>query len=224
MILSLDTSGPLFSIAILSKDSLEQRKFIANKENSERMIIEIQILLKTLSLTLNDISGVAFGSGPGSFSGVRVACGIAYGIAFAKKLPINGVNTLEALAELNPKQSTISCIDARMNQVYLGAFEPIDNELSIKGDFGVYDPLKLPKLKLRKPIIVGSGVKIYMKELKRHYDELTPYYDEENYPLASVIAKISQNRFKKDFNLANATPVYIRNKVADTIIERERGK
>ena len=49
MILSLDTSGPLFSIAILSKDSLEQRKFIANKENSERMIIEIQILLKTLS-------------------------------------------------------------------------------------------------------------------------------------------------------------------------------
>ena len=188
------------------------------------MIIEIQILLKTLSLTLNDISGVAFGSGPGSFSGVRVACGIAYGIAFAKKLPINGVNTLEALAELNPKQSTISCIDARMNQVYLGAFEPIDNELSIKGVFGVYDPLKLPKLKLRKPIIVGSGVKIYMKELKRHYDELTPYYDEENYPLASVIAKISQNRFKKDFNLANATPVYIRNKVADTIIERERGK
>ena len=110
MVLSLDTSGPLFSIAILCKDSLEQRKFIANKENSERMIIEIQILLKTLSLTLNDISGVAFGSGPGSFSGVRVACGIAYGIAFAKKLPINGSESNFLCAKICFSGFLINCL------------------------------------------------------------------------------------------------------------------
>ena len=110
MILSIDTSGPLFSIAILNNKYLEIREFEANKAQSERMIIEIQALLKTLSLSFEDVKGVAFGSGPGSFSGVRVACGIAYGIAFAKEIPINGVNTLEALAAINPNKNSISCI------------------------------------------------------------------------------------------------------------------
>ena len=220
MILSIDTSGPLFSIAILNNKYLEIREFEANKAQSERMIIEIQALLKTLSLSFEDVKGIAFGSGPGSFSGVRVACGIAYGIAFAKEIPINGVNTLEALAAINPNKNTISCIDARMKQMYLGAFESKNSTITNKGKMGVYDPKNLPEYQLTDPIIIGSGVKIYINELKERYDHLNPFYDEKNYALAGVIAKLSQNRFLKDFNLVNASPSYIRNKVADTIIER----
>ena len=220
MILSLDTSGPLFSIAILNNKCLEIREFEANKAQSERMIIEIQGLLKTLSLSFEDIKGVAFGSGPGSFSGVRVACGIAYGIAFAKEIPINGVNTLEALAAINPNKNTISCIDARMKQMYLGTFESKNSTITNKGKMGVYDPKNLPEYQLTDPIIIGSGVKIYINELKERYGHLNPFYDKKNYALAGVIAKLSQNRFLKDFDLVNASPSYIRNKVADTIIER----
>ena len=220
MILSIDTSGPLFSIAILNNKYLEIREFEANKAQSERMIIEIQALLKTLSLSFEDVKGIAFGSGPGSFSGVRVACGIAYGIAFAKEIPINGVNTLEALAAINPKKNTISCIDARMKQMYLGAFESKNSKITKKGEIGVYDPNNLPEYQLTDPIIIGSGVKIYMNQLKKRYGHLNPFYDEKNYALAGVIAQLSQNRFLKDFDLINASPSYIRNKVADTIIER----
>ena len=220
MILSLDTSGPLFSIAILNNKCLEMREFEANKAQSERMIIEIQALLKTLSLSFKDIKGIAFGSGPGSFSGVRVACGIAYGIAFAKEIPINGVNTLEALAAINPNKNSISCIDARMQQMYLGAFESKNSKITKTGEMGVFDPKSLPEYQLTNPIIIGSGVKIYINQLKERYDHLNPFYDEKNYALAGVIAKLSQNRFLKDFDLVNASPSYIRNKVADTIIER----
>ena len=220
MILSIDTSGPLFSIAILNNKYLEIREFEANKAQSERMIIEIQALLKTLSLSFEDVKGIAFGSGPGSFSGVRVACGIAYGIAFAKEIPINGVNTLEALAALNPNKNTISCIDARMKQMYLGAFESKNSTITNKGKMGVYDPKNLPEYQLTDPIIIGSGVKIYINQLKERYGHLNPFYDEKNYALAGRIAKLSQNRFLKDFDLVNASPSYIRNKVADTIIER----
>ena len=220
MILSIDTSGPLFSIAILNNKYLEIREFEANKAQSERMIIEIQALLKTLSLSFEDVKGIAFGSGPGSFSGVRVACGIAYGIAFAKEIPINGVNTLEALAAINPNKNTISCIDARMKQMYLGAFESKNSTITNKGKMGVYDPKNLPEYQLTDPIIIGSGVKIYINQLKERYGHLNPFYDEKNYALAGVIAKLSQNRFLKDFDLVNASPSYIRNKVADTIIER----
>ena len=220
MILSIDTSGPLFSIAILNNKYLEIREFEANKAQSERMIIEIQGLLKTLSLSFEDIKGIAFGSGPGSFSGVRVACGIAYGIAFAKEIPINGVNTLEALAAINPNKNTISCIDARMKQMYLGAFESKNSKITKNGEIGVYDPNNLPEYQLIDPIIIGSGVKIYMNQLKKRYGHLNPFYDEKNYALAGVIAQLSQNRFLKDFDLINASPSYIRNKVADTIIER----
>ena len=220
MILSIDTSGPLFSIAILNNKYLEIREFEANKAQSERMIIEIQALLKTLSLSFEDVKGIAFGSGPGSFSGVRVACGIAYGIAFAKEIPINGVNTLEALAAINPNKNTISCIDARMKQMYLGAFESKNSTITNKGKMGVYDPKNLPEYQLTDPIIIGSGVKIYINQLKERYGHLNPFYDEKHYALAGVIAKLSQNRFLKDFDLVNASPSYIRNKVADTIIER----
>jgi tRNA threonylcarbamoyladenosine biosynthesis protein TsaB len=224
MILSLDTSGPLFSIAILHNNFLEIREFESNKDQSERMIIEIQTLLKTLDLNFEDVKGVAFGSGPGSFSGVRVACGIAYGIAFAKNIPINGVNTLEALAAINPNKNTISCIDARMKQIYLGAFESKNFKITEKGEMGVYDPKGLPDYQLTNPIIIGSGVSLYINELKERYGHLNPFYDEKKYALAGVIAKLSQNRFLENFTLVNASPSYIRNKVADTIIERREGQ
>ena len=85
---------------------------------------------------------------------------------------------------------------------------------------GVYDPKNLPEYQLTDPIIIGSGVKIYINQLKERYGHLNPFYDEKNYALAGIIAKLSQNRFLKDFDLVNASPSYIRNKVADTIIER----
>ena len=70
MIISLDTSGPLFSIALFRNGELEEKAYKGNRENSERIIIEINSLLKDSSLSFEDVQGLAFCSGPGSFSGV----------------------------------------------------------------------------------------------------------------------------------------------------------
>jgi tRNA threonylcarbamoyladenosine biosynthesis protein TsaB len=220
-ILSLDSSGALFSIALITESQSFLKTYPANKENSENLLSEIRLLLKENSFEFYDLEGIAFGAGPGSFTGVRVACGIAYGIAYAQNLPIVGINTLEAYAAIHSKPHTISCIDARMNQVYIAGVECINNAFNITGEMMVVDPDKLPDYKCSNPIIIGSGVRPYVKEIKKQYDHLNPIIDDQEYALAEIIANLAKNRFTKDFNLADAQPIYVRDKVAYTIKERE---
>jgi tRNA threonylcarbamoyladenosine biosynthesis protein TsaB len=224
MILSLDTSGPLFSIALLCNSDLKEKIYEGSRENSEKIIIEIELLIKDSGLSFDDIKGIAFCSGPGSFSGVRVASGIAYGIAFAKNIPIVGVSSLEALAAIHPNKNTICCIDARMKQLYVGMFESVGGILKQLNEFEVHDPHSLPFSGLEKPIIIGSAVKTYCEALKLKYGELSPKFIEEDLALAGIIARLAQDRFGDEFDLRNAKPMYIRNKVADTIVEREKNQ
>ena len=220
-ILSLDSSGPLFSIALMTGNQSFLKTYPANKENSENLLSEIRLLLKENSFEFSDLDGITFGAGPGSFTGVRVACGIAYGIAYAQNLPILGINTLEAYAAIHSTPHTISCIDARMNQVYIAGVECINNAFNIIGDMMVVDPDQLPDYQFSIPIIIGSGVSPYAKEIKKQYDRLNPIIDDQEYALAEIIANLAKNRFTKDFNLAYAQPIYVRDKVAYTIKERE---
>ena len=220
-ILSLDSSGSLFSIALMTESQSFLKTYPANKENSENLLSEIRLLLKENSFEFYDLEGIAFGAGPGSFTGVRVACGIAYGIAYAQNLPIVGINTLEAYAAIHSKPHTISCIDARMNQVYIAGVECINNAFNITGEMMVVDPDQLPDYQFSNPIIIGSGVSPYAKEIKKQYDHLNPIIDDQEYALAEIIANLAKNRFAKDFNLADAQPIYVRDKVAYTIKERE---
>ena len=220
-ILSLDSSGSLFSIALMTESESFLKTYPANKENSENLLSEIRLLLKENSFEFYDLEGIAFGAGPGSFTGVRVACGIAYGIAYAQNLPILGINTLEAYAAIHSKPHTISCIDARMNQVYIAGVECINNAFNISGEMMVVDPDQLPDYQFSNPIIIGSGVSPYAKEIKKQYDHLNPIIDDQEYALAEIIANLAKNRFAKDFNLAYAQPIYVRDKVAYTIKERE---
>jgi tRNA threonylcarbamoyladenosine biosynthesis protein TsaB len=220
-ILSLDSSGSLFSIALMTGNQSFLKTYPANKENSENLLSEIRLLLKENSFEFSDLDGITFGAGPGSFTGVRVACGIAYGIAYAQNLPILGINTLEAYAAIHSKPHTISCIDARMNQVYIAGVECINNAFNITGEMMVVDPDKLPYYQCSNPIIIGSGVRPYAKEIKKQYDHLNPIIDDQEYALAEIMANLAKNRFAKDFNLAYAQPIYVRDKVAYTIKERE---
>ena len=122
-ILSIDTSGQILSIAILRDEVIELSEYPSGKINSEKILPEIRAMMSRLSINFSDLDGVAFGAGPGSFTGIRVASGIAYGIAYSLDIPIVGINTLEALASLFNNNYCISCIDARMSQVYIGAYQ-----------------------------------------------------------------------------------------------------
>src|SRR5215475_5372085 len=83
----------------------------------------LERLLADAGLGTAQLDAVAFGAGPGSFTGLRIACGVAQGIAFSRNLPALGISTLEAIAEEAGAQRVAACVDARMNEVYYSALE-----------------------------------------------------------------------------------------------------
>ena len=93
-ILSIDSSGPILSLALVNGNKVNEISFPSSKENSEKLLFEIKGFMNESDVRFNDLNGIAFGAGPGSFTGLRVACGIAYGIAYPHNIPIVGISSL----------------------------------------------------------------------------------------------------------------------------------
>ena len=201
IILSIESCTEVISIALKIGNEISEKSFPSGKDYSENILPEIIMLLSESGLKINDVDAIAFGSGPGSFTGIRIACGLAYGIAYANKLPIIGVNTLEALALLSKQEISISCIDARMGQVYLGIYQNINGTITPLMEPGLFNPSELPKLpKLKKFIVIGSGVNNYKKEFESQYCDIELSYFSGRCSLAASIAILSEPRFHKTFN------------------------
>ena len=220
-ILSIDVSGQTLSIALLIDERVVEKEYPSGKNNSDNIIPQIQIMMNNEDLDFRSLDGVAFGSGPGSFTGLRIAAGVAYGIAFANNLPIVGVNILKAIAKKTDAKFIIACIDARMSQLYIGAYQKIDNKYIPIIEDGLYDPSDLPSINAIEPVLIGSGVKSYRKLLEEKYGAIGVKLSYENNMLASSIAKIAKDEFSEKFDLNKAELLYIRNKVADTLEERK---
>ncbi|MGH8841670.1 MAG: tRNA (adenosine(37)-N6)-threonylcarbamoyltransferase complex dimerization subunit type 1 TsaB [Advenella sp.] len=95
-ILAFDTSTEYCSIALLLDGELLSREVLAERRHSELILPMLQRMLEEAGLTLTQLDGIAFGAGPGSFTGLRIACGVAQGLAFGAGLPVAGICTLEA--------------------------------------------------------------------------------------------------------------------------------
>ena len=224
-ILSIDACTENISIALIIDELVVEKDFPSGKDYSEDILPQIKKLLNENDLKINDIDGVAFGAGPGSFTGIRIACGVAYGIAYANNIPIIGINNLEALAFLSVNENTISCIDARMGQVYIGIYQNKNKTITSLIEPALYDPSNLPKLpNIDKAMVIGSGLNNYKEEFKLQYNDIELNYYTHKCILAGAIGMLSRNQFDKKFHLKNADPIYIRNKVAQTTQERLQQK
>jgi tRNA threonylcarbamoyladenosine biosynthesis protein TsaB len=220
-ILSIDACTEIISIALIIGKVITEKNFPSGKNYSGNIIPEIKTLLSESNLKIQDIDAIAFGAGPGSFTGIRVTCGIAYGIAYANNLPIIGINTLEALAFLSKHENSISCIDARMGQVYLGIYQNKNEGITPLIEPGLFNPTELPKPpKIKKAVVIGSGLSPYKEQFKSQYSDIELEYFEDKCSLAAAIGILSMGQFGNGFNLKNAAPIYIRNKVAQTTKER----
>jgi len=220
-ILSIDTSSQLLSIALLKNGSLDEEVYSSDKKHSDNIIPSIKNLVNKNNINFSDLSGVTFGAGPGTFTGVRISAGIAYGIAYAHNLPVVGVNNLMAIAKKVNKKIVISCIDARMGELYMGAYKKVEGSMVSIMDCGVFNPSNLPRLDIGEGVINGSGVSEYKQLLKENYQAQNIIIDENEYALAGSIGLIGSKILDDSFNLKNAAPIYIRNKVAKTINERK---
>src|SRR5678816_202833 len=115
---ALDTSTEWCSVALWRDGEIAGIERRAGNRHSELALPMLKNLLKETDLTVEELDAVAFGAGPGSFTGLRIACGIAQGLAFPRGIPVLGVSTLEALAEESGAARVLACIDARMREVY----------------------------------------------------------------------------------------------------------
>ena len=120
---ALETSTDWCSVAVWRDGEISAIERRAPNRHSELALPMLERLLKETKSGSADLNAVAFGAGPGSFTGLRIACGLAQGIALARSLPVLGVSTLEALAQASGASRVVACIDARMREVYYAALE-----------------------------------------------------------------------------------------------------
>jgi len=125
-ILGFDTSTEWLSVAAGDGTAWYEHLERAGSANSERLVPAIDGVLAAAGWTLADLDGIAFGAGPGAFTGVRIACSVAQGLAFGADLPVVPVPTLAALAQAAWRSKgsarVLACLDARMREVYVAAY------------------------------------------------------------------------------------------------------
>lgn len=126
-ILALDTATEACSVALYNDGELTSFFEVCPQKHTQRILPLIDRLLAESGITLNQLDALAFGKGPGSFTGVRIGIGIAQGLALGVGLPLIGVSTLQTMAEgckrVNNAHQVLSGIDARMGEIYLGCYK-----------------------------------------------------------------------------------------------------
>lgn len=221
-ILALDTSTEYLSLALLLDGKACSRDIHAGQTHSQIILPMIDELLREAGIALQELDGIAFGAGPGSFTGLRIGCGVAQGLAFGANLPVVGVSTLKTIAQGSGAAKVIACLDARMGEVYHAAYIKKDGTWEEVIPPGVYKPEAVPRIHGEGWIGAGNAWAVYQEKLSAIYEGQLVEALPGKYPDAISIARLSEPLFKAGLGVpaAQAAPVYIRNKVAFTMQER----
>lgn len=224
-LLAFDTSTEYLSIALLKGGETLMFDINAGQTHSQIILPQIQVLLDAAEMQLNDLQCIAFGAGPGSFTGVRIAAGVAQGLGFGANLPIVSVCTLLALAEASGANKVIACLDARMGEVYHAAYEKTGNEWQAIFAPGLYKPDAVPAVIGDGWVGAGSGWQTYAEQLNLVYAGQLQATQSQSLPTAGAILKLAAPVFAKGEArpAGEAMPIYIRNRVALKTAEREQG-
>lgn len=229
-LLAFDTSTEYLSLALMVADDTMTVELNAGQTQSQIILPQIQALLKAAGVELKDLDGIAFGAGPGSFTGVRIAAGVAQGLGYGANLPVVSVCTLLALAESTAMHAAgaervIACLDARMGEVYHAAYEKIGGGWITSIAPGLYKPDGAPKVSGASWVGAGSGWQTYAPQLRVIYGEHLQSIQPQLLPTASAILRLAQPIFARGEArpASEALPLYIRNRVALKTAEREQG-
>lgn len=219
-ILAVDTATEACSAALLVGDTLFSRWEEAPRDHTRKILPMVQAVLDDAGISLSDLDAIAFGRGPGSFTGVRIGISVAQGLAFGVGVPLIGISTLAAMAQgayrLDGAEQVLTAIDARMNEVYFGRYELIDGRMQLVGDEVVSDPAALVDARGKQagPVTcVGTGFETYGETLSGLADELA--VSQVRFPAAEDMLPLARAAWLagEAVPVEQATPVYLRDKV-----------
>jgi tRNA threonylcarbamoyladenosine biosynthesis protein TsaB len=222
-LLALETSSEWCSCALWLDAGVLCDERNAGQAHSEIILPMIDALLHEAGVDLAGVDGVAFGAGPGSFTGLRIACGVAQGLAFGAGLPVVPVGTLQALAHASGGARCIAAIDARMGEIYHAAYERDGADWHAVHEPSLCRPEAAPPVEGRDWIGVGSGFAAHGEILRARYGQVLRGVQPDHHPHARDIAALGAHDLSRGRGLdpAQAVPIYIRDKVALSVAERE---
>jgi tRNA threonylcarbamoyladenosine biosynthesis protein TsaB len=227
LMLSLDCSTEWCSAAVGDGTQWHARDEHAGHAHSERLLPMVRSVLGDAGFALGQLDGIAFGAGPGSFTGIRIGCGVAQGLALGADLPVVAVPTLDALAQEARRAhgwtSVVACLDARMREIYVACYEA-------EGDHwrALTEPVASPPETLRLPLRQGSvgGAGNGFAAYPALAAQLgLAAVDASLRPTARAIAELALPRLAagEGVEAAMALPRYVRHRVALTPAERAAG-
>lgn len=213
-IAAFETSNDWCSVALALDGEIRARSRRAGTRHSELALPMLEALLAEAGLAVSQLDAVAFGEGPGAFTGLRIACGIAQGLALARGLPVLGVSSFEAIAEESGAARVAACIDARMREVYYAALEKRDGRWVPVVSGRCVPPQDVPALPGAGWVGCGSGFAAFPDLLKGQLVAALPQVR----PTAFAVAALAAPRLARGegVDAAEALPVYLRDKVAFT--------
>ena len=226
ILLAIETSTRLLSVALWRDGQVIDRSKDHPNGGSDLILPWVGELLAEAGIGLGQIDGFAFGAGPGGFTGLRLACGIAQGLAYGTDRPVVGIGSLEALAEASGRAAVYACLDARMDEVYCAAYR---RDGGSRDDGGLQEvlapvvcpPTEAPLLAGREWAGVGDGFGAYASALATRLDTVA-VIDAQARPMAVAVAALAAPRLQRGEGqpAAQAAPRYVRDKVALTTAER----
>lgn len=219
-ILAIETSCEHASVALSLDDGLHERVLEGHANHSEHLLASVTALLREAGLPLGALDGIAFGAGPGAFTGLRLACGVAQGLAMGAGLGVAAISSLAALAVQEEQADKVFVItDARMGEVYSAAYR-VNRGSAVE----MSAPACSPPGRVRLPdtgdwVLAGSGLAVYEDDLRGVLPagRVTGWHP-GRHARAADVARLARAAV---FALPEqAGPLYVRNKVALTTDER----
>ncbi len=219
-ILALDTCTELCSVALLYQGELYQHNQMTERGHSDMVLSMMTALLDEAGATIADVDVIAFGRGPGSFTGVRIGVGVAQGIAYARNIPVVGISTLAAVAQTAVDKLTTDrvavAMDARMGEIYCASYQSQNGLVSLVDEERVCSAEQFKPYSNEKWLGVGTAWRDYHQALSVNFAMTDSDYFTDFYPHAASIIKLAEKQVELGATVSadQALPVYLRNNVA----------
>lgn len=215
-LLALDTSTEACTVAV-SIDGRVMERFSVGGNHSEQILPMVQELLAEAGVSLKVLDAIVFGRGPGSFTGLRIAAGVTQGLAFGADRPVVPVSSLAVLAQGQNADRVLAAFDARMQQVYWGAYVRGPGGLvELTGEESVLAPSDVPEPETVGWLGAGSGWDRYHQVLLARVPHAVTQWRPNCYPHAGDLARLGDAAVRAGHTVApdQAIPIYIRDNVA----------
>lgn len=221
-VLAIEASTEACSVAVYRAGQIWEEHVLAPREHTQRLLAMVERLLQAATLELAQLDGIAFGRGPGAFTGVRVAASVTQGLAFGADLPVVPVSSLAALAhgapEVDGAPGVLAAMDARMGEIYWAGFQRRGEDLVPLFQEQVGAPEALPLPREGAWVGVGSGWRVYGQALLPRCGPWLRAVEAAALPRASDVAKLALPMLVRGEVCAPemALPIYLRDDVVQS--------